>query len=299
MEMEGHDDNLPLVAFTTLAPLAAGGTIGLLLIGRPPSSSQPDWGTPLVLAVAVCALAVSFFHLGHPLRAYRVVARLSSSWLSREALLFGLFVLCLAAYSVPWPGGAGIRQLCGVAAGVLGFAALFATGKVYQLSAHPSWNHWATVASFPAGALSAGLALGIFASSAGTPAGSQDSYRLAAITALATGFLAVAVIVNWIRMRRLRNGNDEERASWRMVQGPYRWVLILRAVAAAAAAILLAGTGLAIAMAWVAAAVGELADRVLLFYTAVPVSPRDRARIPRFAQVKRQGRDIDTSRVRS
>ena len=284
MEMEEHDDNLPLVAFTTLAPLAAGGTVGLLLIGRPVFGPEPDWGALLVLGVAVCALAVSFLHLGHPLRAYRAVAHISSSWLSREVLLFGLFVLCLAAYSVPWSGGAGIRQLCGRAAGVLGFAAVFATGKVYQLSAHPSWNHWATVASFPAGALSAGLALGIFASGLGAPTDPRDSERLAVVTALATAFLAVAVIVNWIRMRRLRNGNEEERASWRMVQGPYRGVLILRAVAAAVAAILLAGVGPAIALAWVAAAIGELADRILLFHTAVPVSPLGQAGDPRFAQ---------------
>lgn len=297
--MEEHDDNLPLVAFTTLAPLAAGGTIGLLLIGRPASISEPDWGALLVLAVAVCALAISFLHLGHPLRAYRAVTRLSSSWLSREVLLFGLFVLCLAVYSVPWSGGEGVRQLCLSAAAVLALAAVFATGKVYQLGAHPSWNHWATVASFPAGALSAGLALGIFASDLGVPAATRDSERLAAVTALATAFLAVALVVNWIRMRRLRNGTEEERASWRLVQGPYRGVLILRAVAAAVAAVLLAGTGLAIALAWVAAALGELADRILLFYTTVPVSPRNRAGDPGFGQRPRQGDDIDASGVRS
>lgn len=289
MGMENHDGNLPLVAFTTLEPLAVGGISGLLMVRGAALVSGPDWAAILVLTIALVALAISFLHLGHPLRAYRAIVRVYTSWLSREVLLYGLFVLSLVGYSAPWSGGAHAHQVYGTAAVALGFSAIFATGKVYQLRAHPAWNHWATVASFALGALSAGLALGIFASGLAVPAGSQDGNGVSVVVSLAIAFLAVALIVNWVRIRRLRSGSDEERASWRLVVGPYRWVLILRALAVAIAAVLLAASGPAMAVAWIVAAMGELADRVLLFYTTVPVSPRDRAGDPRFAPVPAGG----------
>jgi DMSO reductase anchor subunit len=283
--MEDHDDNLPLVVFTTLAPLAVGGTAGLLIVRGPALVAGPDWSAFLVLAVALLALAASFLHLGHPFRAYRAIVRLYSSWLSREVLLYGLFVLSLAMYSVPWFGGTGAHQTYGAIAVVLGFVGIFATGKVYQLRAHPAWNHWSTVASFPLGALSAGVALGAFASTLEVPAGARGNSGIATATTVAALFLAVSLIVTWVRLRRLKGGNEEQRLAWQLVIGQYRWALTVRTLAVAVAAVLLATAGSAIALAWLVAALGEFADRVLLFYVAVPVSPRDRAGAHRFAPI--------------
>ena len=46
----------------------------------------------LMLVIAGVAMAVSTLHLGKPLRAYKSINNLITSWLSREILMFGLFV---------------------------------------------------------------------------------------------------------------------------------------------------------------------------------------------------------------
>ena len=53
-----------------------------------------------ILATGILALAASLFHLGRPWRAPLALLRLTSSWLSREVFLFGLFLVALGIYAV-------------------------------------------------------------------------------------------------------------------------------------------------------------------------------------------------------
>jgi DMSO reductase anchor subunit len=60
-------------------------------------------GSPLLQSVAatglaLLALAASIFHLGRPLHAWRAFLGLRTSWLSREAVGFGLFALLATVY---------------------------------------------------------------------------------------------------------------------------------------------------------------------------------------------------------
>ena len=105
-----------------LAGMAAPGTEGhdLLLIGS-------------VLALGLCALGLfaSFFHLGHPERAWRSAAMWRTSWLSREVIALPLFMGGLFCWGVAhWQGLAGTAWLGAVVA-LLCVALFICTGMIY------------------------------------------------------------------------------------------------------------------------------------------------------------------------
>ncbi|KWC75793.1 dimethyl sulfoxide reductase anchor subunit family protein [Burkholderia cepacia] len=88
-------------------------------------------GAALSGALGVLGLFASFFHLGHPERAWRAIAMWRTSWLSRECIALPVFLACAFAYGVAhlfgWPG----TLLIG-AAGALASVALFVcTAMIY------------------------------------------------------------------------------------------------------------------------------------------------------------------------
>jgi formate dehydrogenase iron-sulfur subunit len=87
----------PLVFMLTLMPMAVG-CFSLAYF-------FPDYAAPLAVAgwlTGAAGLFASVFHLGKPLRAWRIFLGLRKSWLSREAVIFGLwFALATATATVP------------------------------------------------------------------------------------------------------------------------------------------------------------------------------------------------------
>lgn len=281
--MENSEENLALVAFTTLAPLSAGGIIGLLLVRSQGVQAGLDPAGTAILITGLLALAASSLHLGRPFKAYRAIWRLSSSWLSREVTLFGLFILCLAAYSLPLDalGLAGTRGLFGILGAGLGILAMIATGAVYRLQSRPAWDHWSTVVVFAVGALSAGLLTGVTAWTVTAVGSSVSNAGLGLLVPVAGAAMLVSPILTWIRYNRLREGSAEALETWRLVSGKYRWVLATRIAGAGIGLILMLMGGWVIA--WLFAIVGELADRVLFYNTAVAVSMPARSGVPTFS----------------
>jgi DMSO reductase anchor subunit len=99
------------------------------------SSTPPQMffvlGAALAVALGGLGLLASFFHLGHPERAWRAIAMWRTSWLSRECLALPAFLACAFAYGVahwfgsPWSLAIG-------ALGVLASAVLFVcTSMIY------------------------------------------------------------------------------------------------------------------------------------------------------------------------
>jgi Fe-S-cluster-containing dehydrogenase component/DMSO reductase anchor subunit len=83
----------PLVIMLTLTQLAAGAFVLRWALERLAGNSP---GEPLAQAAfagacAALALGASVFHLGRPLLAWRAFVGLRTSWLSREAVAFGIF----------------------------------------------------------------------------------------------------------------------------------------------------------------------------------------------------------------
>ena len=275
--------NWPLVGFTALSPIAIGGLAGLLAVRGTPGIGI-DWSAVAFLVVALVALAASSFHLGRPFHAYRAMARLSTSWLSREVVLFGLFVLLLAAYALPLhPGGWDMsRGFWGVLAIMMGYLSLWATGEVYRLPSRPAWDHWRTMASLISGSLGAGLLLGEFVARVGRAGGKGGTTAVIAVAVVA---LLFSCAVTCLRGRRPDPARAEEVAAWQVMIGPCRWLLALRIIGALCALGFLLATGSLSIIAWIPAAIGEVADRALFFRAVVPVSMAGRAGVLPFEPV--------------
>jgi sulfite dehydrogenase (quinone) subunit SoeC len=99
--------------------------------------TSPDEHATLVLGGAIAfglnalGLIASFFHLGHPERAWRAAAMWRTSWLSREVIALPAFMAgCFAwtlAHALALPG----TRAIGAAAVVLCMALFVCTGMVY------------------------------------------------------------------------------------------------------------------------------------------------------------------------
>ncbi len=169
---------LPLVTFTVLAQMAVGAFIGLGAWSGWASQNGAGMDRvrdltlkPLLASgiIFVTAVLVSLFHLGRPLRAYRALSNLRSSWLSREIFSAGLFgagwaIFCgllaiLSAFtSVLWVS-LGLATLAGL-------ALIFSMARVYRLDSLTGWNNWRTPVSF---FLTAALLGGLFSAALLTP----------------------------------------------------------------------------------------------------------------------------------
>ena len=142
------------------------------------------------LALVGGGLLASFFHLGHPERAWRSAAMWRTSWLSREVIALPLFMALAAAYGgMHWLGRLqGALAVGGLAA--LACVALFVcTGMIYAcLKFLQEWHSPLTVANF----ILLGSASGLTAAAA-LAAWLQPSlarpYAVAALLVGALGYL--------------------------------------------------------------------------------------------------------------
>ncbi|MCE2998873.1 MAG: dimethyl sulfoxide reductase anchor subunit family protein [Betaproteobacteria bacterium] len=57
-------------------------------------------GSVLSVLLLGCGLLASFFHLGHPERAWRAIAMWRTSWLSREVIVLPAFIAAVALYGL-------------------------------------------------------------------------------------------------------------------------------------------------------------------------------------------------------
>lgn len=167
----------PLVAFTLLVQLAVGAflTLGALdvwaggLTGQPSAQALANGALLATGPVVAAALLASLLHLGTPRNAWRSLANLRSSWLSREILfalafagLGGLF----AALRWSGAGGPALRSGVALAAGLCGVTLVYAMARVYRLRTVRSWDTPLTAVSFFAttlllGSLSVGTGLAL------------------------------------------------------------------------------------------------------------------------------------------
>jgi len=113
---------------------------------------------PLFVAAAVAAslalvgagLLASFFHLGHPERAWRSAAMWRTSWLSREVIALPLFMALVAAYGgMHWSGRLQGALVVGGFAALACIALFVCTAMIYAcLKFLQEWHSPLTVANF-------------------------------------------------------------------------------------------------------------------------------------------------------
>jgi anaerobic dimethyl sulfoxide reductase subunit B (iron-sulfur subunit) len=159
-------EETPLMLFTLLGQMAVGGFWAMLWLfplqwmSGEYDTSELRWSPILLIGACLgAAILASFAHLGTKKNAWRVLAHLSHSWLSREILftgLFGLGWLFTSLESVIWHRDSVIGL--GVTA-TLGLGLVYSMAQVYRLKAAPLWNSWRTNAGFIVSALLLGQSL--------------------------------------------------------------------------------------------------------------------------------------------
>jgi len=200
-ELPGSEE-LPLVAFTLLAQMAAGLAAGALALASIP------WAVLLAIGALLGAGGlISFLHLGRKRNAWRAVAHLRKSWLSREVLAAGLF-------GAAWALAIGLAWLHRTTyapwlMALLGLGLVYCMGRVYLLRAVPAWNTWRTPAGFFLSTAVLG-ALGIRLAVAGTGWAVVGGIALAAEMALVlTGPLSMRALASRLRVVLLGLGMVE------------------------------------------------------------------------------------------
>lgn len=88
-------------------------------------------GSALSFAFLAGGLAASFFHLGHPERAWRSAAMWRTSWLSREVIALPAFMAVVLAYGAAHYAGCTATLWIGAVGAALCIALFVCTGMIY------------------------------------------------------------------------------------------------------------------------------------------------------------------------
>ena len=168
----GAGQGLFLALFVIEAVVAAG-------MAAAPSPGFYPTGSVLALLLLAGGLLASFFHLGHPERAWRSAAMWRTSWLSREVIVLPAFIALVAAYGwAHWQGVSG-TLLLGVAGVLLCLGLFLCTGMIYAcIKFLQEWASPLTLVNF-------------------TILGSASGVTLAAALAGQRGETLTACVVTW------------------------------------------------------------------------------------------------------
>ena len=128
--------------FLALVTAQSYAAVGFIEIDNP--AGFYGFGSLIALLFLTAGLAASFFHLGHPERGWRAIARWRTSWLSREVILLPMFMGIVFIYGVlhffGWdPNVLGVSNplqgqlslLVGLLGTVICFALFVCTGMIY------------------------------------------------------------------------------------------------------------------------------------------------------------------------
>ena len=165
----------PLVFMLILTQLSVGTFLVELILKRicPPELNLLLFPihTGMALGAGLLALAVSVFHLGRPLYAFRAVLGLKTSWLSREILAFGIFaflavlyVLCVQRERISQMLGhfLGGPEALNVLANIVflsGLIGVLCSVMVYRDTKRPFWDNNMTTMKFLMTMILLGLAM--------------------------------------------------------------------------------------------------------------------------------------------
>lgn len=171
-----------IIFFTTFAGVAQGVAVtlaGASLFGSAPSGLAPMlW---LTTALLVVALVASFFHLGHPLRAWRAALMWRTSWMSREVIVLPAFIAVIAAWAahVSWGQGTSGWAAALAWAAIAGAVILwYCTAMIYAcIRFIQEWAHPLTIVNYAL----IGMASGLVAACAYSSVSGDDGFAAAAL----------------------------------------------------------------------------------------------------------------------
>ncbi|TLD70176.1 molybdopterin oxidoreductase [Phragmitibacter flavus] len=201
-----EDAHWPLAWMLVLTQMAMGlFGVGLLL----PVAGGMEWGNRLAVGVLGIGIGLSVLHLGQPMRAWRCFLGLRKSWLSREIVVFGGFLM-VGLLAAVFPGG----WTTGAAA-LVGVVGVFCSVMVYADTRRVLWNLGSTAWSF----FGTGLLLGCAGGAA------VMGWMGPSLLAIHLGFAATVVRTGLFVRDRLRlrgalmdEGHENHRSARKMVE---------------------------------------------------------------------------------
>lgn len=135
-----------LIALVGIEALVAAGWLGGAVA---PAPAFYVAGASLVVVLGTLGLVASFFHLGHPERAWRAIAMWRTSWLSRECLCLPAFLACAFAYGAAHALGLPHTLAIGMLAVVVTAALFVCTAMIYAcLRFLQEWSTPLTMVNF-------------------------------------------------------------------------------------------------------------------------------------------------------
>lgn len=286
---EPQHAHAPLVAMLVLTQMSVGAvTLGVLArwLG---AGIWCDAAIVLGMLAGQAGLAVAPLHLGRPHLAFRAVLGWRHSWLSREAILFGVYAAFSVAAAVfallphiesllPTFVASPLKALLPAAlrlplealAILSGVAAVYCSAKIYIFTGRMFWKSKRTLSTFSGTAIVTGLATAAaVASVTGSP---SPMLAWLAIIAAATKLLFDASI-----LRHLRDADGDLRLTATLQLGPLRPLTTARLACCAVGAACLLFSGLGVAppvtalLGAIALLAGEFFERWLYFSSVVPL----------------------------
>lgn len=180
-------------------------------------------GSAISFVLLVAGLVASFFHLGHPERAWRSAARWRTSWLSREVIVLPALMGAVAVYGVVHHLDLRLKDfgfatsvdgdlalIFGAGGVALAFLLFLCTGMIYAcIKFLQEWATWLTVVNYTLFGLASGFLL----------ATAYAAYQAPALVYFYGAWTVVITLAVWatraaslIRNRRLRHKSTIQTA---------------------------------------------------------------------------------------
>lgn len=169
MDIALHE--IPLMLFTTLAPMGAGAFVVLFIAFMQENRGEAqlkklDRLTIIPVLFALVGLGASFIHLANPVNAINVMNTFGSTPLANEILAFSIFfALAVIYWIVAMVGGlksSGVRKGFSAVVALAGLVSAVFMGLAYLIPAIPPWNSPLSIVSVLGVWLFGGATLGMF-----------------------------------------------------------------------------------------------------------------------------------------
>lgn len=174
------------------------------MAGAPVAASQTFHvaGDLVALVFLVAGLIASFFHLGHPERAWRAAARWRTSWLSREVIALPACMALIALHGWAMHSGAAWSHAVGAAGAVMCLALFYITAMNYVcIRFLQEWATPLTVVNYTLLGCASGCTCATLLAAALAPA---LAGTLSVWAVVLTGAAAAARVASLVRNARLR-----------------------------------------------------------------------------------------------
>jgi sulfite dehydrogenase (quinone) subunit SoeC len=192
-----------VISFTTLLG-AAQGLLVILGLLQLSGVEIPQLLAFLCVAIAllIVSLAASFFHLGHPERAWRAAAMWRTSWLSREVIVLPAFIGVTGLWALlEWSQAASAPVITALIVLLIGLSFLLwiCTAMIYAcLKFIQEWAHPLTIVNY----VLIGMASGLVLSASLLAIAGGNAETVAMLVPWAIGFTLLALASRWASIQR-------------------------------------------------------------------------------------------------